>query len=99
MLPAASPASSPNSSANASQGPLRRHEILLSTKPCPTPSAPGRSPTSAASLSGGAEGMITMDNSLMARVKDGPSSQEAYMKGPTRPSSPRCKPGDLEAGH
>ncbi|MEY4941783.1 MAG: Twitching mobility protein, partial [Verrucomicrobiota bacterium] len=51
--------------------------------------------------SGGAEGMITMDNSLMARVKDGTiEPQEAYMKAANKATfAPLLRPGDLEGGH
>ena len=45
--------------------------------------------------------MITMDNSLMARVKDGTvESKEADMKGSNKALfAPLLKPGDLGGGH
>ncbi len=51
--------------------------------------------------SGKDEGMITMDNSLMARVKDGTvEPKEAYMKGSNKALfAPLLKPGDLDGGH
>ena len=51
--------------------------------------------------SGKEEGMITMDNSLMARVKDGTiEAKEAYMKGSNKALfATMLKPGDLDGGH
>jgi len=51
--------------------------------------------------SGASDGMITMDNSLMARVKDGTiEAKEAYMKAATKATfAPLLKPGDLDGGH
>ena len=45
--------------------------------------------------------MVTMDNSLMARVKDGTvEPKEAYMKGSNKALfAPLLKPGDLDGGH
>lgn len=45
--------------------------------------------------------MITMDNSLMARVKDGTiEAKEAYMKGSNKALfATMLKPGDLDGGH
>src|SRR5882757_475359 len=50
---------------------------------------------------GGSDGMITMDNSLMARVKDGTiEPREAYMKAAIKATfAPLLKPGDLDGGH
>src|SRR5476649_359491 len=51
--------------------------------------------------SGGADGMITMDNSLMNRVKDGTiEAKEAYMKAANKAAfTSLLKPGDLDAEH
>jgi twitching motility protein PilT len=48
--------------------------------------------------SGGAEGMVLMDTSLMNRVKDGSiEPKEAYMKAANKAAfTPLLKPGDLE---
>ena len=45
--------------------------------------------------------MITMDNSLMARVKDNTiEAKEAYMKAANKALfAPLLKPGDLDGGH
>jgi twitching motility protein PilT len=45
--------------------------------------------------------MITMDNSLMNRVKDGTiEPKEAYMKAANKATfAPLLKPGELDAGH
>jgi twitching motility protein PilT len=51
--------------------------------------------------SGGADGMILMDTSLMNRVKDGTiEPREAYMKAANKAAfSSLLKPGDLELEH
>jgi twitching motility protein PilT len=51
--------------------------------------------------SGGADGMILMDTSLMNRVKDGTiEAREAYMKAANKAAfSSLLKPGDLELEH
>ena len=51
--------------------------------------------------SGGAAGMITMDVSLMNRVKDGSiDAKEAYMKAANKAQfAPLLQPGELEGGH
>jgi twitching motility protein PilT len=51
--------------------------------------------------SGGADGMVLMDTSLMNRVKDGTIEPlEAYMKAANKAAfAPLLKPGDLEGGH
>ncbi|HEY1848694.1 MAG TPA: PilT/PilU family type 4a pilus ATPase [Opitutaceae bacterium] len=51
--------------------------------------------------SGGADGMVLMDNSLMNRVKDGTiEAREAYMKAANKAAfSSLLKPGDLEGDH
>jgi len=48
-----------------------------------------------------ADGMITMDGSLMARVKDGSiTAKEAYMKSANKSTfAPLLSPADLEEGH
>ena len=48
--------------------------------------------------SGGSEGMILMDTSLMNRVKEGTiEAREAYMKAANKaPFAALLKPGDLE---
>ena len=45
--------------------------------------------------------MITMDNSLMNRVKDGTiEAKEAYMKAAVKQTfAALLQPGDLEGGH
>jgi twitching motility protein PilT len=45
--------------------------------------------------------MVTMDTSLMNRVKDGTiEPKEAYLKAATKATfAPLLKPGDLDAGH
>jgi twitching motility protein PilT len=50
--------------------------------------------------SGGADGMILMDTSLMNRIKDGSiEAKEAYMKAANKAAfASLLKPGDLEAG-
>ena len=51
--------------------------------------------------SGGGDGMITMDNSLMARVKDGTiEPKEAFMKAANKALfASLLKPGELDGGH
>jgi twitching motility protein PilT len=51
--------------------------------------------------SGGADGMVLMDTSLMNRVKDGSiEPKEAYMKAANKALfAPLLKPGELDAGH
>jgi twitching motility protein PilT len=51
--------------------------------------------------SGGADGMVLMDTSLMNRVKDGTiEAREAYMKAANKAAfSSLLKPGDLELEH
>ncbi len=45
--------------------------------------------------------MVTMDNSLMARVRDGTiEAKEAYMKAAVKATfASMLKPGDLDGGH
>lgn len=51
--------------------------------------------------SGGADGMVLMDTSLMNRVKDGSiEPKEAHMKAANKALfAPLLKPGELDAGH
>jgi len=51
--------------------------------------------------SGGADGMVLMDQSLMTRVKEGTvEPKEAYMKAANKAAfAPLLKPGDLDGGH
>ena len=78
------------------------HEILLSHEALPNTIRSGQiSNIKSIIESGGHDGMITMDNSLMARVKDGTvEAKEAYMKAANKALfAPLLKPGDLDAGH
>jgi twitching motility protein PilT len=78
------------------------HEILLSHEALPNTIRSGQIASIKTIIeSGGADGMITMDNSLMARVKDGTiEAKEAYMKAANKSVfAPLLKPGDLETGH
>jgi twitching motility protein PilT len=78
------------------------HEILLTHEALPNTIRSGQIANIKSIIeSGGADGMITMDNSLMARVKDGTiEPKEAYMKSAIKATfAPLLKPGDLEGGH
>jgi twitching motility protein PilT len=78
------------------------HEILLQHEALPNTIRSGQIANIKAIIeSGGADGMITMDHSLMARVKDGTiEAKEAYMKGSNKALfAPLLKPGDLAAEH
>ena len=78
------------------------HEILLAHEALPNTIRSGQiSNIKSIIESGGHDGMITMDNSLMARVKDGTiEAKEAYMKAANKALfAPLLKPGDLDAGH
>ncbi|HEY4299222.1 MAG TPA: PilT/PilU family type 4a pilus ATPase [Candidatus Didemnitutus sp.] len=78
------------------------HEILLSHEALPNTIRSGQIASIKTIIeSGGGDGMITMDNSLMARVKDGTiEAKEAYMKAANKAVfAPLLKPGDLDAGH
>jgi twitching motility protein PilT len=74
------------------------HEILLTHEALPNTIRSGQIANIKAIIeSAGADGMITMDNSLMARVKDGTiEPKEAYMKarqqGPLRPAPQARRP-------
>jgi len=78
------------------------HEILLQHEALPNTIRSGQISNIRAIIeSGGADGMITMDNSLMARVKDNTiEPKEAYMKAANKALfAPLLKPGDLEGSH
>ena len=77
------------------------HEILLQHEALPNTIRSGMIANIRGIIeSGAADGMVTMDNSLMARVKDGTvEAKEAYMKGSNKALfAPLLKPGDLEPG-
>jgi twitching motility protein PilT len=78
------------------------HEILLQHEALPNTIRSGQISNIRAIIeSGGADGMITMDNSLMARLKDNTiEPKEAYMKAANKALfAPLLKPGDLEGSH
>jgi twitching motility protein PilT len=78
------------------------HEILLTHEALPNTIRSGQIANIKSIIeSGGADGMITMDNSLMARVKEGTiEPKEAYMKAALKATfAPLLKPGDLDGGH
>ena len=78
------------------------HEILLAHEALPNTIRTGQIANIRAIIeSGSSDGMITMDNSLMARVKDGTiEAKEAYMKAANKSFfAPMLKPGDLDGGH
>jgi twitching motility protein PilT len=78
------------------------HEILLSHEALPNTIRSGQiSNIKSIIESSGADGMVTMDNSLMARIKDGTiEPKEAYMKAANKaPFASLLKPGDLDGGH
>jgi twitching motility protein PilT len=78
------------------------HEILLTHEALPNTIRSGQIANIRSIIeSGSADGMITMDQSLMARVKDGTiEAKEAYMKAANKALfAPLLKPGDLEGGH
>jgi twitching motility protein PilT len=78
------------------------HEILLTHEALPNTIRSGQIANIRAIIEGGSsEGMISMDQSLMARVKDGTvEPKEAYMKAANKALfAPLLKPGDLDAGH
>ena len=84
------------------QGRCAVHEILLPHEALPNTIRSGQIANIRAIIeSGSADGMITMDNSLMARVKDGTiEAKEAYMKAANKSLfAPMLKPGDLGGGH
>jgi twitching motility protein PilT len=78
------------------------HEILLTHEALPNTIRSGQIANIKSIIeSGGADGMITMDNSLMARVKDGTiAAKEAYMKAANKALfAPLLSPGDLADSH
>ncbi len=78
------------------------HEILLSHEALPNTIRSGQIANIKSIIeSGGADGMITMDNSLMNRVKDGTiEAKEAYLKAANKATfAPLLKPGELDDGH
>jgi len=78
------------------------HEILLTHEALPNTIRSGQIGNIKSIIeSGGGDGMITMDTSLMNRVKDGTiEAKEAYMKAANKATfAPLLKPGDLDAGH
>ncbi len=78
------------------------HEILLTHEALPNTIRSGQIANIRGIIeSGFADGMITMDTSLMNRVKDGTiEAKEAYMKSANKSLfAPLLKPGDLEGGH
>ena len=78
------------------------HEILLTHEALPNTIRSGQIANIRAIIeSGGADGMITMDQSLMARVKDNTiEAKEAYMKAANKGLfQSMLKPGDLESAH
>src|SRR5450432_151108 len=73
------------------------HEILLTHEALPNTIRSGQIANIRAIIEGGGnDGMITMDNSLMARVKDGTiEAKEAYMKAANKALfQPLLKPGE-----
>ncbi|MFA5265053.1 MAG: type IV pilus twitching motility protein PilT [Opitutaceae bacterium] len=78
------------------------HEILLQHEALPNTIRSGKiSEIKSIIESGGADGMISMDLSLMNRVKDGSiDPKEAYMKAATKATfAPLLPPGALDGGH
>jgi twitching motility protein PilT len=78
------------------------HEILLPHEALPNTIRTGQIANIRQLVeSGGAEGMCSMDQSLLARVKDGTiSAREAYMKGANKALfAGMLQPGELETGH
>jgi twitching motility protein PilT len=78
------------------------HEILLTHEALPNTIRSGQIANIRSIIeSGSADGMVTMDNSLMARIKDGTvEAKEAYMKASNKELfAPLLKPGDLDSKH
>ena len=78
------------------------HEILLQHEALPNTIRSGQINNIRALIEGGgADGMITMDQSLLARVQDGSiEPKEAYLKAANKPPfAALLKPGDLDGGH
>jgi len=78
------------------------HEILLTHEALPNTIRSGQIANIRAIIEGGSnDGMVTMDHSLLARIKDGSiEPKEAYMKAANKALfEPLLKPGDLETAH
>jgi twitching motility protein PilT len=78
------------------------HEILLAHEALPNTIRSGQIANIRSLIEGGGnDGMITMDQSLMARVKDNTiEAKEAYMKAANKALfQPLLKPGDLDTAH
>ncbi|HWA10632.1 MAG TPA: PilT/PilU family type 4a pilus ATPase [Opitutaceae bacterium] len=78
------------------------HEILLQHEALPNTIRSGQIGNIKSIIeSGGADGMITMDTSLLNRIKDGTiEAKEAYMKAANKAAfAGMLKPGDLDGGH
>jgi twitching motility protein PilT len=78
------------------------HEILLTHEALPNTIRLGQISNIKAIIEGGmSDGMVTMDFSLLSRVKDGTiTAKEAYMKGANKSLfAPLLQPGDLDGGH
>ena len=78
------------------------HEILLPHEALPNTIRSGQIANIKAIIeSGSADGMVTMDNSLMARVKDGTiDAREAYMKASNKALfAALVEPGESAAAH
>ena len=78
------------------------HEILLRHEALPNTIRSGQINNIRSLIEGGgADGMTTMDQSLLARVKDGTIAPvEAYMKAANKaPFAALLQPGDLDAPH
>jgi twitching motility protein PilT len=78
------------------------HEILLQHEALPNTIRSGQISNIRALIEGGGgDGMITMDQSLLARVQDSSiSGKEAYMKAANKAGFTQfLQPGDLDAGH
>ena len=85
-----------------SKGRCAVHEILLTHEALPNTIRSGQIANIRSIIeSGGTDGMVTMDNSLMARVKDNIiEAKEAYMKAANKALfAPLLKPGELDAAH
>ncbi|MEO0056062.1 MAG: hypothetical protein RLZZ50_2009 [Verrucomicrobiota bacterium] len=83
------------------KGRVAVHEILLQHEALPNTIRSGQIANIRAIIENGrADGMITMDQSLLARVKDGSvAAAEAYMKAADKALfAGLLKPGELEAG-
>ncbi|MFA5056727.1 MAG: type IV pilus twitching motility protein PilT [Opitutaceae bacterium] len=84
------------------KGRVAVHEILIQHEALPNTIRSGQISNIRAIIEGGGnDGMITMDQSLMNRVKEGViEPKEAYMKAATKALfHPLLKSGDLDGGH